>query len=280
MPWENNMHIKQEENFELLPKSVLELNPQYSSTLGNGLDVLKCFSNSEPILGNTDISKKLGLSKPTISRLLFTLTTLGFLQRLSASGKYTLGPSLLTLSYPLLRQLTIREFAAQDMIDLAKIAKGPVSIGIRDRLQVVYIETTYNRYRNNAHPDIGSVRPLLSTAIGKALLYKHTKVEFEMIMNRLMDETPEEYHKFREKVDQAFMQIQNSGFCTSFGDWRPNLYGVAVPFKNKINGHYMAMNVTVSSASSNQDFVINNIAPRLLDLICNIETKLFDDDVK
>ncbi len=102
------MHIKQEENFELLPKSVLELNPQYSSTLGNGLDVLKCFSNNEPILGNTDISKKLGLSKPTISRLLFTLTALGFLQRLSASGKYTLGPSLLTLSYPLLRQLTIR----------------------------------------------------------------------------------------------------------------------------------------------------------------------------
>jgi DNA-binding IclR family transcriptional regulator len=163
------------------------------------------------------------------------------------------------------------------MIDLAKIAKGPVSIGIRDRLQVVYIETTYNRYRNNAHPDIGSVRPLLSTAIGKALLYKHTKVEFEMIMNRLKDETPEDYHKFIGKVDQAFKQIQESGFCTSFGDWRPNLYGVAVPFKNKVNGHYMAMNVTISSTSNSQDFVTNDIAPRLLDLIYNIETKLFDD---
>jgi DNA-binding IclR family transcriptional regulator len=268
------MHLKQENNFELLSKSVLKVNPQFSSTLGNGLDVLQCFMEGSSVLGNKDISKLLGLSKPTISRLLFTLVALGFLQRNNETGKYSLGASVLTLSYPLLRQLTIRELASQDMVELAKFAKGPVSIGIRDRLQVVYIETTYNRYRNNAHPDIGSVRPLLRTAIGKSLLYKHTKEELGLILERLKDKEIEEWQKFKDKLYISFEDINNLGFCTSFGDWRQHLYGVAVPFKNKINGYYMAMNVTVSSHSSNTDFVIKEIGPRLIEVVENIESKL------
>jgi DNA-binding IclR family transcriptional regulator len=268
------MHNKQIDNFELLPKATLEEHPQFASTLGNGLDVLQCFTTQSLSLSNKEISEKLGLAKPTISRLTFTLVAMGFLYRDKSTGRYFLGPGVLTLGYPLLIQLNIREIAAQDMIELSKLVKGPVSLGIRDRLQVVYIETTYNRYRSNAHPDIGSARPLLSTAIGRSLLYTLSKSELDLIMEKLQVDKPDEWQKFNKKVFKSFEEIEKYGYCTSYGDWRPNLHGIAVPFKNKVNGHNLAMNITIPSHQANKDQLENEFGPRLVEMVQNLQSKV------
>jgi DNA-binding IclR family transcriptional regulator len=160
------------------------------------------------------------------------------------------------------------------MIELSKIVKGPVSLGIRDRLQVVYIETTYNRYRSNAHPDIGSARPLLSTAIGRALLYTNTKSELELILDKLHIDKIDEWQKFHEKLSKSFEEIQQKGFCTSYGEWRPNLYGIAVPFKNKINGQNLAMNITVPAHQADKNQIENDFGPRLVDVVQNLQNKV------
>lgn len=268
------MHNKQIDSFELLPKATLEEHPQFASTLGNGLDVLQCFTPASLTLSNKEISEKLGIAKPTISRLTFTLVAMGFLCRDKLTGRYSLGPGVLTLGYPLLIQLNIREIAAQDMIELSRIVKGPVSLGIRDRLQVVYIETTYNRYRSNTHPDIGSARPLLSTAIGRALLYTNTKSELELILDKLHIDKIDEWQKFHEKLSKSFEEIQQKGFCTSYGEWRPNLYGIAVPFKNKINGQNLAMNITVPAHQADKNQIENDFGPRLVDVVQNLQSKV------
>lgn len=268
------MHNKQADNFELLPKETLENHPQFASTLGNGLDVLQCFTTQSLSLSNKEISEKLGLAKPTVSRLTFTLVAMGFLCRDKSTGRYSLGPGVLTLGYPLLIQLNIREIAAQDMIDLSKLVKGPISLGIRDRLQVVYIETTYNRFRSNAHPDIGSARPLLSTAIGRALLYTQSEVELELILDKLRIDKPEDSAKFAKKLNHSFEEIKQCGFCTSYGEWRHNLYGIAVPFKNKINGQNLAMNITIPAHQADKKQIESEFGPRLVELVQNLQNKV------
>ena len=95
-----------------LEEPALRDHPNFASTLANGLDVLGCFSGTEPTLGNKDIAERLGLSKPTVSRLTFTLVALGYLRRERRTGKYMLSPAVLPLGYPLLSQLTIRQVAA------------------------------------------------------------------------------------------------------------------------------------------------------------------------
>jgi hypothetical protein len=54
------MHNKQIDSFELLPKAILEEHPQFASTLGNGLDILQCFTPASLTLSNKEISEKLG----------------------------------------------------------------------------------------------------------------------------------------------------------------------------------------------------------------------------
>lgn len=258
----------------LLDQASLEQHPQFASTLANGLAVLGCFGQGQTVLGNKDLSEKLGFTRPTVSRLTFTLTGLGYLRRDDSTGKYALGPAVLSLGYPLLSQMVIRQVAAPEMLELSKIAHGPVSIGMRDRLQVVYIETVHGAETNFTNPGIGSTRPLLRTAMGRALLSAHTEVDRARILDRLKELHREDWRKFAGTVSKAGHEIAQKGFCTVIGDWQPNLAAVAVPLRANCNGVPLAFNLTLPTYETSEASLNQHFGPRLVNLVRNVERAL------
>jgi len=259
---------------EFESRAQLETRPQYVSTLAHGLDVLRCFAAGGPQLGNKEIAERLGLTRPTVSRLTFTLVGLGYLCRDARTGKYALGPAVLSLGYPLLAHMTLRQLAAHDMIELARLARGPVSLGMRDRLQVVYAETVHDRDSNSTRPDIGSTRPMLRTAIGRALLWAHGQAERARLCERLAEELPGEWERFGPALPDAFGQIEARGFCVVCDDWQPALYGAAVPLRYRVNDVPLAFNVTVQAHLAGRDFLERELGPRLCALVRNLESRL------
>src|SRR5690606_11855237 len=127
---------------------------QFATTLARGLDLLRCFSPFNPEFGNKELSDRSGLPKPTVSRLTYTLTCLGYLKQDKVSRKYRLGSAVLSIGYPLLANLRIRQIARPYMRELANYAKGWVSIGIRDRLNMIYIESERSNSILRAKPDV------------------------------------------------------------------------------------------------------------------------------
>ncbi|WP_151447154.1 IclR family transcriptional regulator [Lacisediminimonas profundi] len=260
--------------YELSARPVLQSHPQFASTLANGLDVLRCFTVSRSSLGNKELAELLGFTRPTVSRLTFTLVGLGYLQRDAKTQKYSLGPAVLSLGYPLLASLTVRQLAAHDMVELARFARGPISLGLRDRLSVVYVETIYDQETNLTRPDIGSSRPLLRTAIGRALLYAHDKLERELIFARLAEEFPDDWARYEGGVRDAFEQIRRRGFCIVAGDWNPALCAVGVPMKYRVNGAPMAFNLTVPAYATDEKYLAEVLGPRLCELVRNVDYRL------
>jgi DNA-binding IclR family transcriptional regulator len=261
-------------NPEFLSTAALEAHPQFASTLAAGLAVLGCFGSTAGALGNKDISERLGLARPTVSRLTFTLVGLGYLRKDRQTGKYSLGPAVLSLGYPLLSQMTIRHAAAAEMTELARFARGPVSVGTRDRLQVVYVETVHGNDPSSTKPDIGSTRPFLRTAIGRALLYALEPQERDMVMQRLMETQPDDWQKYKEGVASAHAEIAQRDFCVVAGDWRASLAAVAVPMKASVNGMRLAFNLTVPAFSTDAQQLERSLGPRLVALVRGIEYKL------
>jgi hypothetical protein len=47
--------------------------PSFATTLAHGLDLLAAFRNSSGALSNADLAAHTGLSRPTVSRLTYTL---------------------------------------------------------------------------------------------------------------------------------------------------------------------------------------------------------------
>ena len=63
-----------------------------ASVLLNGLHVLEAFSIDEPVLGVTEIARKVHQHKSTVSRILATLERAGYVERDEGSGRFRLGP--------------------------------------------------------------------------------------------------------------------------------------------------------------------------------------------
>ena len=51
---------------------------KFVEALSRGLDVLRAFSQGSVVMGNQDIARITGLPKPTVSRMTYTLTKLGY----------------------------------------------------------------------------------------------------------------------------------------------------------------------------------------------------------
>ncbi len=226
------------------------------------------------MLRNKDIVDRLGLTKPTVSRLTFTLLGLGYLRRDRSTGSYSLGPAVLSLGYPLLSQLAIRRIASPEMLELARKARGPVSVGARDRLQVVYVDTVQGHETSTAKPDIGSRRPMLRTAIGRALLYALRQDERAMVYQRIEASMPQEWAALSGKVNEARAQIEADGFCVAIGDWQPTLAAVAVPMRSTLNGMALAFNLTVPAHATSRRQLQRSLGPKLVRLVRDIEYKL------
>ena len=257
-----------------LDAETLAAHPQFASTLANGLAVLGCFGGGQTVLGNKDFAERLQLSRPTVSRLTFTLMGLGYLRRDRSTGKYSLGPAVLSLGYPLLSQLTVRQIASPEMLELARHARGPVSIGTRDRLQVVYVETVQAYESNATKPDIGSTRPFLRTAIGRALLASYGVPQRKALLQRLRETVPQEWTAFHAAAEQACTEIAQQDFCIVAGDWRPTLAAVAVPMHAPVGGVHLAFNLTVPSYATDRQHLQTDLGPRLVSLVRSIEYKL------
>src|SRR5574341_1240702 len=158
---------------------------QFATTLARGLEVLRCFTPLEPLLGNKEISVRTGLPKPTVSRLTYTLTKLGYLRHNMRLGKYQLGSAVLSIGYPLLASMSIRQIARPFMKELAEYANGSVSMGIRDRLNMVYVESCRSGDGISTLPDIGTAVPIAQAAIGRAYLAACTPPEREALLNQM-----------------------------------------------------------------------------------------------
>ena len=59
--------------------------------------MLRCFRHGVNALGNLDLARLTGLPKPTISRITYTLTELGYLRYHPDTGKYSPGYGVLAL---------------------------------------------------------------------------------------------------------------------------------------------------------------------------------------
>lgn len=250
----------------------LSADRQFSMNLARGMEVLRAFTLAEPLLGNREISDRTGLPKPTVSRLTYTLTLLGYLSRVDGLQKYRLGSGVLSLGYPLLANMRVRQIARPIMETVARETGCTVNLGMRDRTSVVYIDTCRVDPGNVYQPDIGSTRPLLSTAIGRALILASAPPERSAILNRLKVEDPHRFALDKPLWEADQKAFAERGYCYSRGDWRKEVHAVAVPIRQTPREEPMALNCTLSAYRLGKDTLEKRVAPRLLDAVRQIET--------
>ena len=241
---------------------------QFATTLARGLEILRCFTPEGPILGNKDLAERTNLPKPTVSRFTYTLSRLGYLKADHISSKYQLGPAVLAIGHPLLATMSLRQLARPAMKELADYAGGSVSMGIRDRLNIVYVETSRSSSMFSRQlSDIGLSQPIAATAIGRAYLAACKPADREAICNEIRIKTPQDWERHHRKIVQSLSDFEKYGFCLSWGDLRRDVHAVGVPLRRLGSGEIVVFNCALQSFLVKPGQIRTDIGPRLAAMV-------------
>ena len=247
---------------------------QFATTLARGLEVLRCFTPMEPMLGNKEISSRTCLPKPTVSRLTYTLTKLGYLRHNVRLGKYQLGSAVLSIGYPLLASMSVRQIARPLMEELAEHCNGAVSMAIRDRLNIVFVESCRSGNAFATLPDIGASTSIAASVSGRAFLAGCSAAERESLLNQMKVKEPETYARNRAHIEKALEDIRSRGYCITPRELRRESYAVGAPMRRPVDGELVSFNCSVPAFLLKKGQLEGDLGPRLVAMIRNLESAL------
>lgn len=246
----------------------------FVTALARGLELLRAFGSGEEYLGNAELSNRTGVPRPTVSRLTYTLTQLGYLQHNTHLEKYRLGPGILALGYRYLADMGIREISRPHLQKLADATDCNVSLGSADRHDVVYLETCHGHGPLIIRLDVGSRLPIATSAIGRAWLCGLSIERRQQVLHELNVFYGEAWHHYEAGIQQSMDTYAKYGFCLSEQDWQQDISAVAMPLILENGGEVMAINCGGASSRLDHDRLVNHLGPRLKEAAHNIKREL------
>jgi DNA-binding IclR family transcriptional regulator len=241
--------------------------------LSRGLDVLRAFQPNDGLLGNQEIAARTKLPKPTVSRLTYTLTKLGYLTPVPRFEKYQLAPAAMALGYAALTNLGVRHLSEPYREELMRETGGAVAVGGRDRLSMIYFGQSRGMTLG-VQLDVGSRIPIATTAMGRAYFWALPEEERTTLLRDLREYYGTRWAKMRDGLERAGETVAKHGFTISAGEWHDDIAAVGVALKlNDGTGPY-AFNCGAPAFRFTEDRLRNDIGPRLLTMVRTIEAAL------
>ncbi|MGA8010627.1 MAG: IclR family transcriptional regulator [Thiomonas sp.] len=244
---------------------------QFVTALARGLEVLSCFRSRDKALGNLDIAQRCELPKSTVSRLTYTLTSLGYLTQDDDSGKYRLGTATLSLGSTALARMDVRQVARPLMQELADASRAMVSLGTRDRLSLIYVENCRSTSALTLSLDVGSRIPIATTAMGRAYLAVANAREQETIFDDLAALDGLAWPALKRGIDHALDDYRNIGVTCSFGDWQPDVNAIAVGFHPGGGMPPMAINCGGPAFLLSRQMLLDEVRPKLIAMVQELQ---------
>jgi len=247
---------------------------KFVTALARGLEVLRAFTPTEGLLGNGEIAERTGLPKPTVSRLTYTLTKLGYLAHVERLAKYQLAPAALALGYTALANIRIRQLARTDMQELADYAGAVVALGTRDRLDLIYLELARSKHGAMLRLMQGSRLPIVSTAMGRALIAGMPDSERSWLLGYIKRQEGKNWPKVKTIIERSIRDFETRGFTLSLGDWERDINAIGVPLTAPDGSGVFAFNCGAPAFHFTRDKLENDIGPRLVNMVRNVEVAL------
>lgn len=235
------------------------------SALARGITVLRAIAAAERPLSNRELAELTGIPKATVSRLAATLVASGLLRQSDDSERYALGPTTLMLGNAYLKGFDFRMQARLHLAELAECAGANVHLGVQDGLDVLLIDTLRPRSALIlSRMDVGSRMDLATSASGRAYLaalpVEQRKALYDKIRLASGDTWPQAHERLKASQDE----FDRLGFCTSFGEWHPDIHALGFSLRGPRDELY-AVSVGGPAYKLPIRWLLDSVAPKLLE---------------
>ena len=254
--------------------------PKFVTALARGLSILSSFRKDEIYLSNQTFALRTGLPKPTVTRITYTLCKLGYLVQDESGGEDRLGPGVLTLGFGMVMRMDLRDRVALELADICRGDNPNVAaaLGERHGSSVVYLATHRSPNSVSMTFHLGGQVPLFHSSIGRAILMGLRAEEQEKLLEEASRQVdPPERSRLAAGLTRAREDFAAFGYCTSFGEWRKEINGIAAPVLAE-SGRVFGINVGGFAFLNTREALMEEYAPRLLKAVRNLSVRRAEHD--
>jgi DNA-binding IclR family transcriptional regulator len=201
------------------------------STLTHAVRLLGEYSIEQPVLGTTELARRLKLSKSTTHRLVTTLATHGLLRR-TDDGRYRLGLRLFEIASLIPASLELREVAMPHLKQLERYAQETVHLAVREGAEIVYLEKVESTLTIRMYSRIGRRAPLYCTGIGKAILAFEPEHVVQLVIEAGLQRFTPDTLVEEAALRQELARIREDGYALDREEIEVGLRCVASPIRD------------------------------------------------
>ncbi|WP_438823820.1 IclR family transcriptional regulator [Bacillus sp. JJ675] len=229
---------------ELRKSMSAEAKPNYTlGSVKNALRLLQSFTLDTPEKKVTELAASLGLGKSTVSRLLSTLESEGFVMKDPESKRYKLGLSVLQLNTIVTSTLEINRESEPVLEKLTEETGETSHIAVCGDFNVVYINRTECPRPVELLSHIGRQNPMHCTSSGKVLIAYGGDGLLERYVRSGLTRYTQKTVTDENKLRNVLKTIRENGFDVSHGEFIEGITSVSAPIRNYLGDVKYAVSV-------------------------------------
>jgi IclR family transcriptional regulator, pca regulon regulatory protein len=246
-----------------MPMARRDNSPDFIEALARGLDVIRAFCPSRPVMSLAAVAAATGLPRPTARRILLTLEELGYVR--SADGGFRLTPRVLDLGMSYVLSQELWQVARPHMEQLVARTGESSSVAQLDGSDIVYVSRVAVPKIISLAVTIGTRFPAMQTSLGKVLLAALSPGEAERVLAEPSRSgiTPRWQPDAAERA-AALREVRARGWALTDEHLAPGIRSVAAPLRDGDGRVIAALNVTVHAAETPVQVLTGEHLPHLL----------------
>ncbi len=214
------------------------------SSVHKAIRILRAFTQDEPELGISELSRRFGFAKSTVSRLIQILCEENLVQRNEETKKYHLSLGAFEMGSVVYHEIEIAQVALPLLKQMLEKVRGVIQMVTYDKGEIVYLIRLPEDKDSKVINSMGRRVPSHCTAAGKVLLAYQEEEEIARFFQSDLKKYTEHTIVAKEALWDELMKIRQRGFSISHGEYRKGVSSVSVPIYNEFDKVVGALSVT------------------------------------
>ncbi len=198
------------------------------ATVTKALQVLQAFSYEQPVMGVSKLSRKLGMGKSSVHRVLTTLTEQGFVTK-TLDDRYRLGLKLHELGQLVVSTLELRHVAHGPLEKLRNECGETVHVAVLEGADAVYVHRIESQSTLRTFSRVGRRVPAHTTSSGKCLLAFGPPAQIDVVVAAGLRRIGPRSITTERGLREALAKIRADGYVVSVEENERGVVSLGAP---------------------------------------------------